>query len=435
MSTDVLLSPITMFFKEDLVNLVKYLNFSMFFFQGLQFLSSSTLYSGSDFLNAYYPYLLTSVILSICQKAIHPYFPPLDTEKSSSSEGESSNSQPIISNVSQEATKVKLIRDAIRSEEKVLRAAYPFPLGEHWQSAVGLFIYLGSWAIWGVATHAWWNGSLSLPALLVINAFAISILHEIEHDLIHELYFKKSPWVQDLMFLGIWFVKSNVSPWWRKHYHLHHHQNSGQANDVEERLIGLGLPWYSPTRILLTVAPTFALLVISDIAKDEPEFSRWKLVECNVPLILISTISMIVQPILSFGGGEVLLQAGLLPADLLALLYRLLPAMLLYNASVNYPNILRQSSLVIVSTYCHYYGDIPEKDVFFQTQILDHPLLWPFQFFCFNFGATHIIHHFVTRQPFYLRQVLAPAVVPLMKAQGCRHNDMGNNFRGNRWAS
>ena len=30
-------------------------------------------------------------------------------------------------------------------------------------------------------------------------------------------------------------------------------------------------------------------------------------------------------------------------------------------------------------------------------------------------GATHIIHHFVTRQPFYLRQVTAFRVLPIMK--------------------
>lgn len=33
-------------------------------------------------------------------------------------------------------------------------------------------------------------------------------------------------------------IKSNASPWWRKYYHLRHHQYSGQVNDVEERLIG-----------------------------------------------------------------------------------------------------------------------------------------------------------------------------------------------------
>jgi hypothetical protein len=58
----------------------------------------------------------------------------------------------------------------------------------------------------------------------------------------------------------------------------------------------------------------------------------------------------------------------------------------------------------------HYYGDIPENDVFFQvrcwdstfcgrprlrahtrwlvqTQILDHWIFYPMQLFCFNFGA------------------------------------------------
>jgi len=48
-----------------------------------------------------------------------------------------------ISHLSQEQEKVKLIRDAIRAEDKRLRAAYPFPLGHKWQSACGLAIYLG----------------------------------------------------------------------------------------------------------------------------------------------------------------------------------------------------------------------------------------------------------------------------------------------------
>jgi fatty acid desaturase len=62
-----------------------------------------------------------------------------------------------------------------------------------------------------------------------------------EHDLIHELYFKTAPWVQHVMFTGIWLIKSNAAPWWRKYYHLKHHMESGQTTDVEERLIGLGL--------------------------------------------------------------------------------------------------------------------------------------------------------------------------------------------------
>lgn len=339
-----------------------------------------------------------------------------------------------ISHLSQEAGKVKTIRDAIRAEDKRLRAAYPFPLGEHWQSVVGLAIYMGSWVVWGVATYAWWTGGLSLPVLMVVNALAISLLHEMEHDLIHELYFKRQPWVQHVMFMGIWLIKSNASPWWRKYYHLRHHQYSGQVNDVEERLIGLGLRWWSPKRLLVTLTPAGTLLVANDIARDDPEFSRVNLVLSNSPVIVLSTAAMLVHLICALGGDAALVKAGVLSAPLHAFLsQRILPALFLYNAAVNFPNVLRQSCLVIISTYCHYYGDIPERDVFFQTQILDHPLLWPFQLFCFNFGATHIIHHFVTRQPFYLRQVTAFRVLPIMKALGCRHNDMGNNFRGNRW--
>ena len=105
-----------------------------------------------------------------------------------------------ISHLSQEASKVKLIRDTIRAEDKRLRTTYPFPLGEEWQSVVGLAIYLSAWAVWGGATYAWWQGDLSLAWLVVLNALAISLLHEMEHDLIHELYFKRNPWVQHVMF-------------------------------------------------------------------------------------------------------------------------------------------------------------------------------------------------------------------------------------------
>ena len=202
----------------------------------------------------------------------------------------------------------------------------------------------------------------------------------------------------------------------------------------------------------MTLTPAGTLLVANDIARDDPEFSRLNLILCNSPVILVSTLAMLIHAIAHFGGGEALLAKGVLNAPTYSFLQSLLPLLWTYNATVNFPNVLRQSCLVLVSTYCHYYGDIPERvgpptfplvsywpprtthrciqqhipstvssstqsnppthplhpntqDVFFQTQILDHWLLYPFQLFCFNFGATHIMHHFVTRQPFYLRQV------------------------------
>jgi hypothetical protein len=73
-------------------------------------------------------------------------------------------------------------------------------------------------------------------------AFVVSLLHELEHDIIHNIYFRNSPWVQDLMFWGIWLSKLHGNPWFRKEMHLKHHVVSGQTDDAEERLIGLGLP-------------------------------------------------------------------------------------------------------------------------------------------------------------------------------------------------
>ena len=102
-----------------------------------------------------------------------------------------------------------------------------------------------------------------------------------------------------------------------------------------------------------------------------------------------------------------------------------------------------------MSNCSHYYGDIPAKRVFYQNQILDHWCTLPFQLFCFNFGtscwllgfikryigATHIIHHYIPGQPFYLRQMIYPAVKPGMVALGVRNNDLGIAVRANRYFS
>lgn len=103
------------------------------------------------------------------------------------------------------------------------------------------------------------------------------------------------------------------------------------------------------------------------------------------------------------------------------------------NVLICIPNYVRQSSLVVMSNCSHYYGDIPEKSVFYQNQILDHPLLYPFQLFCCNFGATHIMHHYVPGQPFYIRSMCYPRVKPYMIAKGVRLNDFGTVSRANRY--
>ena len=77
-------------------------------------------------------------------------------------------------------------------------------------------------------------------------------------------------------------------------------------------------------------------------------------------------------------------------------------------------SVLLQQASSSLSTDCFHWRSTclrrysGEKNVFFQNQVIDHWLFYPLQAFCFNFGVSHILHHYVTRQPFYLRQMCAP---------------------------
>jgi fatty acid desaturase len=85
------------------------------------------------------------------------------------------------------------------------------------------------------------------------------------------------------------------------------------------------------------------------------------------------------------------------------------------------PNIIRSSSLNFVTSSMHYYGNV--NNVYEQTHVLTSRLYAPFHLFCFNFGKTHTIHHFVPNQPFYLRQLISDKILKVMKEQGVRFND------------
>ena len=80
----------------------------------------------------------------------------------------------------------------------------------------------------------------------------------------------------------------------------------------------------------------------------------------------------------------------------------------------------------------HYYGDNKPGFIVEQCQVMNVWWLAPLQLFCFNFGTTHAIHHFVVRDPFYIRQMTASKALPILKANGVRFNDMGTFKRANR---
>lgn len=94
----------------------------------------------------------------------------------------------------------------------------------------------------------------------------------------------------------------------------------------------------------------------------------------------------------------------------------------------------RHTAIVLVSPNSHYAGDIARNDVFAQNQLLVHPLTWPLQLFCCGVSATHLIHHYVVPQPFYLRTLVYFGVRAGLVAQGVRVDDLGSIARGNRWA-
>jgi hypothetical protein len=52
--------------------------------------------------------------------------------------------------------------------------------------------------------------------------------------------------------------------------------------------------------------------------------------------------------------------------------------------------------------------------------------------FCF-LGATHIVHHYIPGQPFYIREIVYRRVKEYMVEQGVRINDFGTVFRSNRY--
>lgn len=164
--------------------------------------------------------------------------------------------------------KEKVIVAAIKDADVMVRKKFQFLANQDMIASV-IFV-VSSLGIVG----CWYSYSqnrdspVSLHAVLICGvAFFASILHELEHDLIHNLYFRKYSLVQDFMFLIIWIFKLHGNPWMRRDLHLKHHIVSGQIDDAEERLIGLGQYW-GLQRLAMTMHPFGQPFVISELTND-----------------------------------------------------------------------------------------------------------------------------------------------------------------------
>ncbi len=133
------------------------------------------------------------------------------------------------------------IREVVLAKGVELRERYP--ILQH-QDALGAGILafalvgmIGSATLYVTGHMAWW-------VCLLLNAFFASLTHELEHDLIHSMYFRKQRVPHNLMMGLVWLARpSTINPWIRRHLHLNHHKVSGTETDMEERAITNGEPW------------------------------------------------------------------------------------------------------------------------------------------------------------------------------------------------
>ena len=134
------------------------------------------------------------------------------------------------------------------------------PVLQH-QDAIGATIFSLSAGAIVLNALLYLRGTLPAWAAVPIAAIFMSILHELEHDLIHRLYFRRQPLLQDAMMLGVWlFRPSTVNPWLRRDWHLHHHKFSGTDGDFEERSITNGESW-GLRRLLMTADGVLAFVL------------------------------------------------------------------------------------------------------------------------------------------------------------------------------
>ncbi|WP_348672029.1 fatty acid desaturase [uncultured Abyssibacter sp.] len=340
--------------------------------------------------------------------------------------------------------KIQTIRAGISAASDDLRRRHRWL--RH-QNAIGALIMAGSIAGAVASGWAYVAGVIPWYVCIPLTAVFLSFIHELEHDLIHQLYFRNSPRAYNLMMALCWITRpSTISPWVRKRMHLHHHKYSGTESDIEERGITNGERW-GLRRLIMTGDNMLAVYLrpktmyqtakafiraqnptsqeeVKRLAREQRRgyfplgLMHYLLWHSFVLFHLVNGVALLI-------GNGIPLSAGMEAA-----------IGLLNTTAVVYlgPNMLRTFCLHFISSNMHYYGDVEAKNIIQQTQVLNVWWMAPLQLFCFNFGSTHAIHHFVVKEPFYIRQATARAAHRVMRENGVRFNDLGTFRRANRYA-
>ena len=322
------------------------------------------------------------------------------------------------------------IREVVLARGVELRKRYP--ILNH-QDALGagilafaLIAMIGSAALYITGHMAWW-------VCLLLNAFFASLTHELEHDLIHSMYFRKQRVPHNLMMGLVWLARpSTINPWIRRHLHLNHHKVSGTETDMEERAITNGEPW-GVARLLMVGDNVMSAFIRMLRAKTwTHKFSIIKrTLKVYAPLALVHWGAWYM--FLGFHAANGIAHLLGTPIEWSATTLSVMQVIDISAVVIIGPNVLRTFCLHFVSSNMHYYGDVEPGNVIQQTQVLNPWWMWPMQAFCFNFGSSHGIHHFVVKEPFYIRQMTVPVAHKVMREMGVRFNDFGTFTRANRF--
>lgn len=334
------------------------------------------------------------------------------------------------------------IRKGIIQACKTFREKHPFL--KH-QNLIGAAIFLGSTLMIVLMSIVYLKGDVSAWILIPWNAFWMGIIHEMEHDLIHYMYFKKANWISNL-FLGIgWLLRPlTVNPWMRRTLHFHHHKFSGTIHDLEERGVTNGEKW-GVIRLLGTPDILFGgairyLQLRKDIIRSvkNGDLNRVQALKFRVisilgllPFTLVLYIiwyAFIIYHLLIL--SSIFFDFNYTPSILWQSAYTWIHPLVVIIIA---PNILRQFCLHFITSNLHYYGDVESGNIMQQTQILNVWWTFPMQLFCFFFGYTHAIHHFHVNETFYIRHLTRKEAWKVMKENGVRFNDIGTFKRANRF--
>jgi fatty acid desaturase len=338
--------------------------------------------------------------------------------------------------------RTKIIRREVQLASKEIRAKYPFL--QH-QNAIGFFIFSFSIAMIVLSAVLYLQGTIGVIAVVLSVAFWTSLLHELEHDLIHYMYFKKNKFMHNLMMLGVWvFRPMTINPWFRRDLHFHHHRTSGTKTDIEERGVTNGETWgfrrFITTADILLGGVLRGNIIRKDIieaVKNGELPKEQALVFKKVKMYGMMPFTLALYLVWYFFLAHYALHfisnifdIGYQSPAIIEAQFKWINPLV---AILIFPNLFRMFSLHFITSNMHYYGDVELGNVMQQTQVLNKWYFLPFQLFCFNFGSTHAIHHFVVNETFYVRQMTASKAHKVMQEQGVRFNDVASIKRANRF--